>query len=403
MRDRELADQIKHALTRVSALCLGLGLGPGSKPNGRGRLVRCPAHGERDASCGVTIGESGTVRVKCFGCGFSGDVLALIGAVYHLDPKADFPEILQIGADLAGITIPEREGAPERPRPAVRPLPPTQELPPEPVRPPASVDEELALGRAVRVLEDLFPVARDPGIADGLGERGIGVLARAERWVALPKTGLERALEQAELAPLRSLLLKENARGEPFVIFRDHRLLIPWRRPDGRAWSFQRRFAPKTGSEDPKVLGQGTGPKPRHIPKYVWPSALAYVPREMYPYGADAFEALDHATREAWWVEGAHDVLSVRALNEAGMLSKHGTARPMVVLGFPGTQTLDAFVPHLGPFLRGRAGIVATDGDVAGQAVAAAWQALQMMLGCASSTIKPPPFKDWNLFLQANR
>lgn len=400
---REAAQAVKQALTNIPGVLDALGLTKGSAPNRRGRLILCPSHTESSPSCGVTLGNSGTIRVHCFSCSYQGDVFSLIGSVYGLDPSRDFAEVLQIGADMAGIELassaPAREG---KPRPV--PIPRAAPEPPVPERQPATLDEELAFGRAVNLLSERYPVEADPGIAGGLGARRLLQEASWERWIALPKTGLETLFDDASLEILRPLFVREKEQGKPYVLFRDHRLLIPWRRPDGRVWSFQRRFSPQTGSEDPKMLGVGfaaPGKKPRSLPKFVWPSALDYLPREVYPFGVDAYEAMDKATEETWWTEGAADALALRALNRLGRLSREGRARPMVAIGLPGVQTIDVYAKALGPLMRGRRGIVGVDADAAGQSVARAWQAMQLSLGARESVIKVPPQKDWNLFLQA--
>lgn len=404
--------KVKEALTNIPTVLAALGLDRGWAQNRRGKLILCPEHQEATPSCGVTIGNSGTIRVHCFSCHFQGDVFSLIAKVYGLDLEKDFPEILAMGADMAGIVL---EGAPgggegdggKRPRLRLLPAIPRGDSASLPLpKLSATIEEEIAFGKAVDVLSDRFPISSDPGIAEGLGERCLLAEAKAERWAALPKTGLVTLFDVPELAPLRPMIVRQNAAGHDYALFRDHRLVIPWRRPDGRVWSFQRRFSPKDGTEDPKMLGAGTlsaDGKKRHIPKFVWPSAVDYQPRECFPFGADAYEAYDKGTDEVWWVEGASDTLALRVLNRQGMLAKDGSARRMVALGLPGVQTLDLYVPALGPLTKGRRGIVGVDGDAAGQTVAHTWRAMQMALGAKESVIKVPPEKDWNLFLQANR
>jgi hypothetical protein len=402
--------KVKQALTHIPTVLAALGLDRGALPNRRGKLILCPGHQEHVPSCGVTLGDSGTIRVHCFSqCGFRGDIFDLIAKVYGLDTQKDFAEVLGIGADLAGIALETPrgggggDGAP-RPRPILRLVPPPPGAGdtngPKPV---ATLDEEIAIGKAVDVLSDRYPVAGDAGIAGGLETRGLLAEAQDERWIALPRTGLVTLFDVPELSALRPLVVRTNDNGQDYALFRDHRLLLPWRRPDGRVWSFQRRFSPRDGTEDPKMLGAGTpGPdgKKRHIPKFVWPSALDYQPRECFPFGVDAYEAYDKDTDEAWWTEGATDALALRVLNREGWLSVDGHARKMVPLGLPGVQTLDAYVAALGPLTKGRRGFVGVDADAAGQSVAPAWRAMQMALGARESTIKVPPSKDWNRHLQ---
>lgn len=406
-RDDALA--VKQALTGIAEVLTALGLDRGWINNRRGKLILCPGHRESVPSCGVTLGDSGTIRVHCFSqCGFRGDVFSLIAQVYGLDPERDFAEVLAIGADLAGITLAAPPGGAAERAPRLRllpPLPPAGSAAPLPT-PTATLEEEIAIGRAVDVLSDRFPIGSDPGIAGGLGERLLLEEAKSERWAVLPKTGLVTLFDVPELAALRPIVIRQNDAGHDFALYRDHRLVIPWRRPDGRVWSFQRRFSPKDGTEDPKTLGAGTpsaGGKKRHIPKFVWPSAADYQPRECFPWGVDAYEAYDKATEEAWWTEGASDAASLRVLNRMGLLTKDGSGRKMVALGLPGVQTLDTYAAALGPLTRGRRGFVGVDNDGAGQSVAQGWQAMQLSLGARESVIKIPSQKDWNKYLQANR
>lgn len=128
---------------------------------GRGSyvLVCCPAHGERNASCSLHR-RNGTLAVKCWGCGFTGDVLTLVAKVHGLDMRRGFADVLAITADLAGrfdlldeirgVGAPERRAAPVR-------LP---EAPPEPERDYPPADEIAALWEAAgSVAEDADAVA----------------------------------------------------------------------------------------------------------------------------------------------------------------------------------------------------------------------------------------------------
>lgn len=104
---------IRRQLVDVRALCAALGLLEGYRPGRvhRGLLVRCPAHREQTPSCSVTLGPDGTVRVRCFGCDFSGDALTLIAAVHGLDVRADFPAVLGEAARLAGVELASERGS----------------------------------------------------------------------------------------------------------------------------------------------------------------------------------------------------------------------------------------------------------------------------------------------------
>lgn len=99
---------VRRLLTDVRDLCGKLDLLTGSKPAGRGLLVRCfqPDHQERNASCSVQQGQDGTIFYKCqTACGASGDALSMIATIYDLDLRSDFREILAIGAELGGDLV----------------------------------------------------------------------------------------------------------------------------------------------------------------------------------------------------------------------------------------------------------------------------------------------------------
>jgi len=386
--DDALKERIKRSLTSIDSIVTHLGLMKESVKNSRGRVVRCPWHSEHAASCGLTIGEAGTLRAKCFSCDGKGDIFAFLAAAYGLDLRTQFQEVLGYAADLAGITLPDR--APQKPKMAqLKAVEPKAEL-----RPKATLAEEVALGRALTLLQNTHPITSDQRIADGLAGRGLLEAAVKDGWSLLPRVGVEALLQAPGYEALRPILLREDKHGRPTLMWRDHRLIIPWRCPDGSPWSFQRRFAPHTGSEDPKQLGSP------NVPKYVWPGKSVWMPLHVYPYGADHHSALDARTTEAWGAEGAPDVLSLRRLNEEGALSKQGLARPAVFLGLPGTQTLNDFMPGLAELVRGKRWVVAVDNDKAGRAVVADYLSRAEALGATGSRQVAPPGKDWNLLLQ---
>jgi hypothetical protein len=70
-----------------------------------GVLVQCPAHSDHTASCGITRGADGTLRVRCFGCDLAGDVLHLVAAVYNLDVRGGFVRVLEHAAHVAGVRL----------------------------------------------------------------------------------------------------------------------------------------------------------------------------------------------------------------------------------------------------------------------------------------------------------
>lgn len=119
------APEIRRALSSVRELCSSLDLLKGAKRQAGGNLIICcPSHGERNASCGVTLGPDGTVRVRCFSCGFGGDALHLVAAARGLDIKRDFPAVLREAAGIAGLDFEDLgNGAPMQVRQAPTPKP----------------------------------------------------------------------------------------------------------------------------------------------------------------------------------------------------------------------------------------------------------------------------------------
>jgi hypothetical protein len=114
---------IKRRLADAWALVRALGLDEGAVRQARGLLCRCPWHAERTASCSVTLADDGLLRVRCFGCGASGDALSLIAAARGLDARADFRRVLDEAEAILGEAA-TGPPPPPPPRPAyVRPPP----------------------------------------------------------------------------------------------------------------------------------------------------------------------------------------------------------------------------------------------------------------------------------------
>jgi hypothetical protein len=90
----------------------------------------------------VTLAKDGTIRVRCFGCDFTGDALTLIATRFGLSLSTNFREVLATGAELAGhhtLADEIRDGAARHDRAPV----PSPEPQPEPEYP--SQDEVRAL------------------------------------------------------------------------------------------------------------------------------------------------------------------------------------------------------------------------------------------------------------------
>jgi hypothetical protein len=380
---QEILQKLTHPVQVLKHLNL-LG-GALVQPGGRGRTILCPWHNEREPSCSVTVGRGGTLRAYCFSCGAVGDVFALLAVVHGLTLPGDFVEVLGMAADLAGVTIPERA-------PKALPMPPARLLPEAPVQAVATPEQDKAISRAITLLCETCPVDSDGGIAEGLAGRMLLDEARRAGWGVLPKADAHRLLRRPEYEVLAPMFFREGR-----LRFADNRLIIPWCRPDGRPWSFQRRFAPRTGLEDPKKLGLAK------IPKYIWPPSEAYVPRERWPFGVEHYAVTDPDVQEIWTVEGAPDTMSVRLLNELGALAKDGSARKLGVLGLPGTATLGQYLATLATFVAGKRVVIGVDSDAAGKKVAPVWAEAMMTAGATATRIATPRDHDWNLLLRSLR
>lgn len=366
------AAQLRAALVDPAAVLRGLGLSDGARREGRRYIFRCPWHGEKNPSCAISHGPNeGTLRARCFSCGAGGDVLALVAAVHRLDVRRDFQRVLDIGAGLAGIHLDRGPGAAAPGPPRATPPAPSAAAPraePRPALSPAS------FAAGVAHLLTLSPLEGSP-LAAGVEARGLLREALADGWGALPADvgALLPELRRPELVWLAA------AGG---VRAPEHRLLIPWRAPGGAVWTLQRRYALQTGEEIPSKGG-----------KYTLPDASQHRPAAEYPYGADAAEL--QTAEEVWLVEGAADVLAVRALNREGLLG--GQRRSLVALGLAGVALWPKVRDWTLQQARGRRVFLALDSDRAGQDAARRMVADFLGAGATRVRLQRPGegFKDW--------
>lgn len=366
------AAQLRAALVDPAAVLRGLGLWGGARRQGHRYTFRCPWHNEKNPSCSIELGPNeGTLRAWCPSCGAQGDVLALIAAVHRLDVRRDFQRILDIGAGLARVHLDRGPGAAAPSPPRATPPAPSAAAPraePRPALSPAS------FAAGVAHLLALSPLEGSP-LAAGLDGRGVLREALADGWGALPANvgALLPELRRPELVWLAA------AGG---VRAPEHRLLIPWRAPGGAVWTLQRRYALQTGEETPSKGG-----------KYTLPDASQHRPAAEYPYGANAVEL--QTAEEVWLVEGAADVLAVRALNRAGLLG--GQRRSLVALGLAGVALWPKVRDWTLQQTRGRRVFLALDSDRAGQDAARRMVADFLGAGATRVRLQRPGegFKDW--------
>lgn len=364
-------DEVARALAAkgVAALCAELGIERSTTEKGK---FICPRH--KGGSLSVRVARDGLVQVKCFaGCEL-GDVFGLVAEARGLDVRRDFRRVLVEAAivasawavveDLERRTVTAEE---RRARPA--PAPPVTTQRSEDVR---ALDVD-TFDRVVAAVLERSPL--DELATEYLEGRRMLDLARAAGWGALPASLPAQAAIVAELvarfgedvARRSGLLVADD--GAPRLVWRDHRLLIPWRVPsvDGLVHTLQRRLLRPTS-------------RPSE-PKYVFPSGHG---RPAWPYLlVEDLEDMTDATAVAF-VEGAPDVLALRWLARA-------EGRDVLVLGVPGVEN---WRPSWARFADGRPVLVALDADRAGEAKATAMHA--DLRGATSwKRWRPKSGKDW--------
>jgi DNA primase len=367
--DDPILDEIRARLVSPPRVLAALGI-EGEREGNTTWKICCPWHDEKTPSCSVRVGPEGSLQVHCFGCGKTGDVFHLIAARHGLSLPGDFHQAKRVGAELCNLSLDSspRTSTP-RPRPVTPPAPP----PPGPPN-----HAELAFDRGCRLLLSLCPLdGQLPGtVGAGLAFTGLLEEARAAGWGELPAEPLHLGAEEAKVAAgggfdttdlsraelagrllghrrdLRWLLKLGNTFAHP-----EHRLLIPWRSPDGRINELQRRYAPRNGT--------GREAPPAKTPKYVFASREDYSPQARYAYGVDRKLELDQAD-EIFLVEGAVDAIAIRALVrlENQVRAEFGKA-PLRIepLGLPGVTSWKQVGSSVLPFLAGKVVQIGFDND----------------------------------------
>lgn len=210
------AQEIKYALTDVRSLVERLGLISTRNTFVRqagGVIMLCPWHQEKTPSCSVRIGGSGTIAVKCHGCGEGGDVLSLIAVARGLNLRSDFRDVLREGAELAGLWALADEITTGKRHDDRVPIPPPRATP-EPGRGYPDAAELDALWNACT------PTADDSEIRDWLNGRSLD----PER---IDADDLARAIPETATLPRWA-----RFRGLPWSET-GHRLLVPMRDANG--------------------------------------------------------------------------------------------------------------------------------------------------------------------------
>lgn len=336
------AAALKRALTNVTAVLDGLSLLKGAKSQQHGFLVCCPWHSEKTPSCSVQL-KDGVIVANCFACGNGGSVLDLIAAARGLDTKTDFLRVIVEAAEIGSLwdirdAIEGKAGPRAQRHAPPKPVPELELAPPE---------IAYATFRATaEALLDACPLSGS--VAVGLVSRGLLFEARLDGWGELPAGDDVPNVTDTLKKQFADKATKWILRGEGFA-YPDHRLLIPWRAPNGTVNEIQRRYAPIYGNEEPSDHR-----------KYVWPPKRIYAPDTRYAYGSDSKELAD--AEEVWLVEGAVDVLALRALNRNSKAQ-----RKLAALGIPGVSLWRSYRASILPHVQGRSVHVAFDSDKAGE------------------------------------
>jgi hypothetical protein len=174
--------EVRRTLVDPVRVCERLGLAKDARRQSAGVRIRCPMHAERTPSCSVTRGPDGTIRVRCFGCDWSADVIGLVAAARGLDARRDFREVLATAAEIGGLHQLVAELAGDA-RPALRVVPPLPEPAPEREYPPA--DEVLEVWNGSRPVADVEPcriALALRGLFPGPEAARALVVAPAPRW-----------------------------------------------------------------------------------------------------------------------------------------------------------------------------------------------------------------------------
>jgi len=371
---RITSTEVRQALDDPRALCDRLGLSRRARRQRGGIMILCPWHEEKTPSCSVRVGQDGTVAVHCHGCGASGDALSLVAAARRLDVRRDFPAVLAEAAQIAGIDA--SAGGARSPFASLVKGGTAAARRPRYLQATPALDDETfaAMGEVILAagrLDD-SPIAAD--VSRYLADRKLLDLAREHGWAALPPPG------EAQVAWLQMLSDVFGRRavelsglgwrnGRRFVFAHPaHRLVIPWRSPEGALITLQRR----------RIDGESDR-------KYVFPAGRA--PR--FPYGIERARP----DAELVIVEGAIDALAL-----GWLLRRDGV--DAAVVGLAGVHSWDAAWAQRA----GKRAVIGLDADRAGH-LAVGGIAHDLVLAGVEHLERWKPYagKDWADTLMAER
>jgi DNA primase len=353
------ARELRAALSNPSSVCRQLGLDRGAQRQSRGLVICCPYHAERTPSCSVRVGPDGTIGVKCFACGATGDALSLVAHVCGLDVRRDFRAVLAEAAAIAGM-------------PGMR-----LELSSRPE--PARIDDPAFHAVATNLIE-LCPLDGEPDVMGYVAGRGLLPAVADAGLFALPRASKQRGIiaelvrrHGADALERAGLLWHDRATRQTIELERfawpGHRLGIPWRSPDGRVQAIQRRSL-DAGDDRKYVFGRGR------------PAC--------FPFGVERLASTGRETPVAF-TEGALDALALRLL-----ASRNGET--MLTLGLPG---VNGWRSGWAKLAEERRAFVAIDADDAGERKRADIVDDLHAAGAVSvARMKPKGGKDWTDLLR---
>lgn len=314
----------------------------------QGYKIKCPRHEEKTPSCSVKMGPDQTLAIKCFGCGFGGNILHLIAASTNLDIKTDFPKVKILATELAAKTNALPSQKQENSKQQISKFSPKH------------------YHLFAKYLIEHYPASKDEEARDYLEKRGVGFIAH--QWGCLPK-------QKSDLERLRNQIIRNLGtsawyqsslayKGHQVISWPSHRLLIPWTNPQGQIEALQRRTL-ETPTDNQ--------------PKYVFPSTR-FVPGVKYPFCRD-WTFFQNEANQVALCEGVFDALSLERIYQ------------IPALGLPGVQSQ---LQGLAPLLKNRYVILALDNDAAGKTKTEFLIPFFKNAGVKDIKIATPKHKDFN-------
>ncbi len=346
------AKELKGRFNDPFKVCSLFGLDEGTKREGSGLRTHCPnpEHEDNSPSCLVDVGNQGTVRARCFACGFRGDIFDII----RLVKGCGFREALRIAAALAEQLEKDQIGGRR-----ILAAPPKVAL--------SSNEFNFVASMLLRA----SPLDRQPDVYEYLERRHIAEQAIGDGWGALPIDVVGQNRVRDEIVGQCGNKLWNNcelAGAYGSFTWHKNRLLIPYKDPAGRITSIVRRMVVVPVDGDKRYVNP-RGRKPR------------------WPYGIEQAANSAHDQSAVAFVEGAIDVLNVRKLYP-------NSKSELLVLGLAG---LDQWVQEFAAVATGRDAVIAVDNDDAGNRAAAGVIARDLRAAGVKSLRRATPTvgKDW--------